>query len=157
MPLKPPASRRFAVLALDVLVTAIVISAALAALLPEARAIVFKARFVDVLSALSFERAPLIERHAVAGAWGGTAADDKEGRGFRVTTADGSIFAAGALSGRGFAVGMRPAMADPVNHWSVLWLCGMRAAPSGWAASSAGTPFELPDASQLSVCPRETR
>jgi hypothetical protein len=155
MPLKAPAPRRFAVLVLDLLVTATVISAVLAALLPEAGAAAFKARFVDVLYAMSAERATLIERHAVTGSWTGEASEDPPNRGHHVTAAGGSIAAAGTLSGRKFAAGMRPALADPASHWSVLWLCGARQPPAGWAVTAAGAPVDLPEELVPSVCRKD--
>jgi hypothetical protein len=155
MPLRAPAARRLAPFALDILVTAIVISAMLAALLPEVGTALFKARFVEVLSALSHERPAMIEWHAHAGTWSVAAQQDKPQRAYQVVTAGGSIVAAGALSGRRFAAGMRPAVAHAVGDWSVIWLCGTRRPPSGWAAAAASAPFDLPDGLRLSVCRQE--
>lgn len=136
MPLKRPGRKLFAVLFLDLLVTGVVISVVLAALLPAIQPAMFKARFIDVLLAMAGERATLIERHAHAGAWtetGNATAGEEAGSrresshgAYRVSTADGSVVAAGTLSGRRFVAGMRPAVADSASHWSVLWLCGMR-------------------------------
>lgn len=164
MPLRRSGPQLFKVLFLDLLVTAIVVSAALVALLPDLQVAKFKARFIDVLYAMATERATLIERHAYAGAWTETAAiGNQEGapsapqRGYQVRTADGSVVAAGTLSGRRFVASMRPAVADSVSQWSVLWLCGARQPPAGWTTARGAAQFDLPEELVLSVCRAEKK
>jgi hypothetical protein len=153
----------FQVLFLDLLVTALIISGVLVALLQNVQPATFKAKFVEVLYAMATERATLIERHAYSGAWtepgaigNQEAAPSAPQRGYQLDTADGGVVASGTLSGRRFAVGMRPAVADPAAQWSVLWLCGPRQPPAGWTASTvvvrARASAELPEELVVSVC-----
>ncbi|HEX6268025.1 MAG TPA: pilin [Burkholderiales bacterium] len=127
MSLKRRAPKRFVVLVLDLLVTAAVISAAMAALLSAFPPAIFKARFIEVLAAMSNERATLIERHAHTGAWTGAAAGEGPQRqsessraSYRIGTAEGRVVAAGILSGRPFTAALRPAD----TPWSIRWPCG---------------------------------
>lgn len=153
--------KAYAVLVLDLLVAAIVISSALAALLPAIEPAVFKARFTEVLIAMAGERATLIERHAHTGAWAeavAAAGESPEQRGeksrasYHVSTAEGGVVAAGTLSGRLFTADMRPAVAHATSQWSVVWLCGARQPPAGWAVAPGGARFDLPEPLGLSVC-----
>lgn len=160
--MRRPGAQFFQALFLDLLVTALVIGAALAALLPNVPAATFKAKFVEVLYVMATERAALIERHAHTGAWTGPDAigDQEAGpssqRSYQLSTGYGSVVAAGTLSGRRFVAAMRPAVADPAIQWSVLWLCGPRQPPAGWTASPvvvrARASAELPEELVLSVC-----
>lgn len=154
----------FQVLCLDLLVTALIITAALVVLLPNVRPAMFKAKFVEVLHAMATERATLIERHAYSGAWTETdeignqeAAASAPQRGYQVDTADGSVVAAGTLSARRFAAGMRPAVADPATQWSVLWLCGARQPPAGWTVPQGVARLDLPEELVPSVCRAEKK
>ena len=151
----------FQVLFLDLLLTALIISGVLVALLQNVQPATFKARFVEVLYAMATERATLIERHAHTGAWSGSDAigDQEAGpiqRSYQLSTGDGSVVAAGTLSDRRFVTAMRPAVADPATQWSVLWLCGPRQPPAGWTASPvvvrARASAELPEELVVSVC-----
>jgi len=146
MPLSPSGPQRYQVLFLDFLITAMVISAVFAALLPDVPVTTFKARFVNVLYAMSDERNTLIERHAHTGVWtepqirtdGQGAQVSKPNIDYRIGTGDGSVVAAGTLWGRPFRLHLRPAVADPASQWSVLWLCGARQPPAGWTAAGTG-------------------
>ncbi len=160
MSLRQPAAGSFARLFLDLLVTGLVIATTLAVLLQEGAPAVFKARFINVLWGMSHERAAVMEHYAHTGAWAGQAhsVENPEAspygppRTYRVAIDEGSVMAAGTLSGRAFSGGMRPAVSDPVNEWSVLWLCGSRQPPAGWTAPPGNVRFTLPDRFVLSVC-----
>jgi hypothetical protein len=167
MPMRRSGAQFFQVLFLDLLVTALIISGVLVALLQNVQPATFKARFVEVLYAMATERATLIERHAHTGAWSGSDAigDQEAGpstqRSYQLSTGDGSTVAAGTLSGRRFVAAMRPAVADPATQWSVLWLCGPRQPPAGWTASPvvvrARASAELPEELVPSVCRAEKK
>lgn len=159
MPLSPSGPQRFKVVFLDLLITATVISAVFAALLPDVSVTMFKTRFINVLSAMSNARNALIERHAHTGVWaepqtrtdGQDAQVSKPNIDYRIDTGDGSVVAAGTLSGRPFRVDLRPAVPDPASQWSVLWLCGARQPPAGWTA--VGTAhLDAADELLLSIC-----
>jgi hypothetical protein len=106
MPLKRRERKRLPVLFVDLALSASVISAVLATLLPNAGTVILKARFTEPLLAMANERAALVEEHAHSGVW-----------------AAGAV-RGGTLSGRQFTASMRPDAADRASDWSVRWRCG---------------------------------
>ena len=105
MPLTRPGGVRLHVLFLDFAVSATVIGATLAALLPNAQPAAFKARFVAVLMAMATERTAQIEEHAHTGVWGPPPLHRA------------------AIAGREVTASMQPVPADAAGSWSVRWLC----------------------------------
>jgi hypothetical protein len=79
----------------------------------------FKAKFTDVLLALSAQRVGATERFAHTGAW---------------TDAD-VVATAATVRGRTVRASLRPAAADSELQWSIVWSCSAPELPPGFAPS----------------------
>lgn len=144
-----------------------ILAVTMAVLLPHVEVSLFKTAFSEVLLAFSLERNQAIEQYAHAGAWSEAQLAQKvepaEQRPapasprLAVNVVGDALVAAGTLRGRSFTIGMRPAVADHSQNWSMLWLCGAREAPAGWQAAPVGARTHLPTTHVPSVCRAESR
>ncbi len=120
-----------------------------------------KARMTEVLTNASNARVSAMEQFSVQGQLAtpesGIASTAEADREFSYRYSGSRLDASGALrkGGLEFRLSMTPAV-KAEDGWSVIWLCGQRKAPAGWATAAPALSESL-TAEELPYVCRDTR
>lgn len=154
-------------LGVDLLCALCVIAVSIAVLGSNAYVPQLKAHFTEVLFLMSANRLAVVEHFAVTGEWATPEPDPERWHGRDSSpwkrqpaasggrAANGTVVWAGQLKGvdRPFELILRPAVVDGEGSgWTIIWLCGAKETPPGWASPAPAIAAALPDELLLSQC-----